>query len=220
MSGHQRPDGHRPPDSLDLLAEQDRALAAIFEGWDRTAPDTADGPEVVELDYDHGTYGKLLIEHAAVRVAAKADIERVLRAQGLDALADQLTAHLREVRDLLDRLDEMARGVAPIGVGGSLEFAGVAGTLAGTIRADLRNEPVGLIPKIAVALGPARGHLRSAKWVGSHAPTHPGSTQRWFDDIPILARVHARYDHLRGYPWADSSPFGELGIAARYDSLP
>lgn len=212
---------HGPGDSLDLLGEQDRVLAAIFSAWDDSDPDRADtNREVVKLAYDHGTLGKLLIEHAAIRVAAKRDIERVLRDIDCDDLADQLTSQLTRVCELLDRLDEHARGVVAVGVSRSLEFAGAVGELAATIRADLSREPEAIIPRIEAALADQRSRLRSAKHVAAHAPTHPNPTPRWYDTIPILVRIHARYDHLRGYPWADSTPYSNPRVAERYDTQP
>ena len=42
--------------------------------------------------YERGTYGKLLIEHAALRIAAKRDVARVLYDTGSAALADEFLA--------------------------------------------------------------------------------------------------------------------------------
>jgi hypothetical protein len=204
------PDVDAPDDSLELLGEQDQVLVQIFDGWDATTS----GPEadirtVLRSNFDQGTYGKLLIGHTAVRVAAKTDIARVLRHVGCDGLADELTRRLPEARRLLDRLDELARGVDAMGVAASVGFAGAVGELAALIRADLSSEPEGIVPSIVSALGEHRGELHSSRWVHHHAPTHPGSGDRWYDRIPVLVRVHARYDHLRGFPWAHSSPMDD-----------
>jgi hypothetical protein len=213
--------GSKPSDSLDLLGEQDKVLNAIFAGWDASDPDKANTRgDAVKLAYDRGTLGKLLIEHAAVRVAAKRDIERVLRKVGQDGLADQFTSHLRRARELLDRIDELGRGVEAVGLSGSGEFAGTVSELARTMGSDLGTEPATLAPRVAAALGDERKKLRSAKYVVAHAPTHPGTTQRWYDDIPILARLHALYDHLRGYPRAVSVPYSNTRLADRYNSPP
>ena len=218
MSGPDRKDdghdGDSRNDSLELLGEQDRVLAQIFDGWDATTLDPdADTRTVVRAGFERGTYGKLLIEHTAIRVAAKTDIARVLRDVGDDGLADDLTRHLPEARRLLDRLDELARGVDAMGVAASAPFAGAVGELAALIRADLQAEPDRMMPGIAAALGHHRAELHSARWVNHHAPTHPGSGERWYDAIPVLVRVHARYDHLRGFPWADSSPMDDTDVA-------
>lgn len=140
-------DGDTPDDSLELLGEQDRVLVHIFDGWDATTPPAdADTRTVVRSNYERGTYGKLLIQHTAIRVAAKTDIARVLHDIGCDGLADDLTRHLPEARRLLDRLDELARGVEAMGVAASTGFAGTVGELAALIRADIQAEPDRMLP--------------------------------------------------------------------------
>jgi hypothetical protein len=187
------------------------------DGWQNTVPagddDTA---AIVEDAWDHGTFGKMLVEHAAVRVAAKEDLARVLRDSGHRDLAAQFIAHLPQVRALLDRLDEHARGVAPISLAGSEDFAAAVADLAAVIQADLAAEADEQLPRIAAALGPRRRQLRSARYVSVHAPTHPGAARRWYDNIPILVRLHAGYDHLRGWPWA-KGPLGDARVARRVE---
>jgi hypothetical protein len=208
------PDCENPDDSLELLGEQDRVLAQIFAGWDATTPEPdADSRTVVRAGFERGTYGKLLIGHTAIRVAAKTDIARVLYDLGCDGLADDLTHRLPEARRLLDRLDELARGVDAMGVAASVPFAGAVGELAALIRADLTVEPDRMLPAIEAALGHRRAELHRARWVHHHAPSHPGSGERWYDHMPVLVRIHARYDHLRGFPWADSSPMDDTDVA-------
>jgi hypothetical protein len=213
-------EGKTPDDSLELLAEQDRVLLKIFDGWDAAtpAPDVEDARVLVKQGWERGTFGKLLIEYAAVRVAAKEDVARVLRDVGDTDLAETLTARLRDIRMILDRLDEVARGVDPVGLAASSEFAGAVGELAALIRADLGIEPVRVLPVVAAALGDRRSLLARAKHVESHAPTHPGADRRWYDDIGPLVRIHARYDRLRGFPWAESGPISDADLAERYDN--
>lgn len=208
-------DGEGPADSLELLAEQDGVLVEIFDGWDATtpAPDVEDTRVLVRSGFDRGTWGKLLIEHAALRVAAKADVAQVLRDSGLGGLADDLTEHLPDVRRLLDRLDELARGVDAMGVSASAEFAGAVGQLAALLRADLVVEADRTIPHVAAALGGDRAKLHSARWVHHHAPTHPSPEGRWYEHIPALVRIQARYDHLRGFPWPRSTPMSDPKVA-------
>jgi hypothetical protein len=214
-ANREKSDGHRPDDSLDLLAEQDRALVEILDGWDATTPppDVADRRILVRSGFERGTYGKLLIEHAALRQAAKADVARLLRELGAGGLADDFARHLTEFRRLLDCLDELARGVEPNGVAASVEFAGAVGRLAALVRADLDVEPERTVPHIAAVLGPNRAKLHSAKWVHHHAPTHPSPEGRWYDHIPVLVRIQARYDHLRGFPWPRSTPMSDPKVA-------
>lgn len=206
-----------PHDSLALLGEQDRILVELFADWHRTSPDSDDPATEVPQAFDHGTLGKLLIEHTAIRLAAKADIARVLRKVGHHHVADSFAGHLPQARALLDRLDEQSRGVAAVGVGGSTAFAGTVGQLVALIRADLNREPDTELPRIAALLGPDRADLHSAKHVTRHAPTHPAPNPRWYGRIPALVAIHARYDHLRGFPWANDAPDANAAIAARYD---
>lgn len=216
------PDEPDPDDSLAFLATQDRILVRILQGWDAATPgpDVDGTPTVVRAGYERGTYGKLLIQHVALRVAAKADIARVLYAAGLDGLADDLTRHLPRVRGILDRLDETARGVEAVGVAASSQFAGAVGELAALIRADLDLEPERSVPRIAAALGDQRAKLHSARWVQHHAPTHPSPEERWYERISPLVRVQAGYDRLRGFPGADSSPMSDSGVAERIEEGP
>ena len=211
-----------PADSLALLAEQDRLLIDILNGWDAATPppDVDDTSTVVSAAFQRGTYGKLLIEHTALRVAAKTDIAPVLHDIGADALADDFIRHLPEVRRLLDRLDEMARGVNAMGVAASLSFAGAVGELAALMRADLGAEPERAIPRVEAALGDHRAKLHGARWVRRHAPTHPAPEKRWYDRIPLLVWVQARYDHLSGFPWAYSAPMADPKVAEAVEHEP
>ncbi|HTV10378.1 MAG TPA: hypothetical protein VME20_00820 [Acidimicrobiales bacterium] len=209
----------RVDDSLSVVAEQDRLLVEIFKGWDATAP----GPDVdgsgtfVRSAYERGTYGKLLIEHAALRVAAKRDVARVLRDTGSAALAEELVRHLPEVCRLLDLLDEMARGVNAMGVAASTEFARAVDELGAVLRADLDTEQAQLLPRVQVALGEHRGDLHSSHWARYHAPTHPAPSGRWYNRVPLLVRIQARYDELRGFPRATSTPMADPKVAGPID---
>ena len=105
-----------------------------------------------------------------------------------------------------------------MGVAASLPFAGAVGQLTALIRADLDIEPDRTMPRIAVALGDHRARLHSARWVCHHAPTHSAPERRWYDHIPILVRVQARYDRLRGFPWADNAPMADPKVAGSIEN--
>lgn len=214
-ASHQKTDGDTPADSLELLAEQDRVLIDIFNGWDATTPPPGvdDTRTLVRSGFKRGTYGKLLIEHVALRLAAKTDVARVLYSIGEGDLADHFTRHLHEAKRLLDCLDELARGMEAIDVAASVEYAGAVGQLAALLRADLAVEPDRTIPRITAALGGRRAELRSARWVHHHAPTHPSPEERWYEHFPVLVRIQARYDHLRGFPWPRSTPMFDPKVA-------
>jgi hypothetical protein len=215
-----QPRGGPADDSLAMVAEQDRQLLEILTGWYNTTPgpDVEDSGILVRSAYKRGTYGLLIIEHAALRIAAKRDVARVLYNHGAAALADEFLRHMAEVRQLVNRLDKLARGVNAVGVAASLEFAGTVGELVALLRADLNTEPAHLLPGIEAALGEHRKDLHSANWIRHHAPTHPAPRNRWYSRVPVLVRVKSRYDHLRGFPWADSAPMADPKVAKSIDT--
>jgi hypothetical protein len=200
-----------------VLRVSSRRRYRIFEGFDSADPVPDDPNSTVQQGWLRGTFGKLLVEHAALRVAAKEDVATALRASDHGQLADELTRHLPLARALLDRLDELARGVEAMGLAASAPFVTTVGKLAEAVRDDLGSEVDDLLPKIADALGPHRSGLRSAKYIGSHSPTHPGPDQQWYDTVGPLARIHACYDRLRSYPTAQSWPMADTQLAQRYD---
>ena len=204
-------------DSLDLLGEQDDLLRALFFEWDRVDPTGEPPARAVPDAWDRGTVGKLLLEHGAVRRAAKADIARVLRHTDRDDLAGLLDGHAVAARTLLDRLDERSRGVQPIAVSADPSFIEAIERLRRLWAAELRSESDYSLERIAAALGGQRTQLRSAKFIAKHAPTHPASQRRWYHQIPGFIRVHAAYDRMRGFPWAESGPLSDTKLAERFD---
>ena len=65
-------------DALDVFVEETDLLRQLFAKWNTTSPNRSMGGAAVTAKWDHGTIGKLLLEHAAVRLAAAEDIARVL----------------------------------------------------------------------------------------------------------------------------------------------
>ena len=61
-------------DALDLFVEETSLLRELFAKWHTTTPEPTMGEKVVTAKWDHGTIGKLLLEHAAVRLAAGEEI--------------------------------------------------------------------------------------------------------------------------------------------------
>lgn len=168
-------------DSLAIVAEQDRQLIEIFTGWDATTPgpDLDDTGTPVRSAYKRGAYGKLLIEHAALRIAAQRDVARASCDNGCADLADEFLRRMAEVHRLVDRLDELAR----------------------------------VLLRICAALGSQRSELHGGHWARRHAPTHPAPRARWYTRGSMLLRSRARYNHLRGFPWAESAPMGDSKVA-------
>jgi hypothetical protein len=204
-------------DSLDLLREQDDVLRALFATWDAVDPTGEPTARAVPDAWDRGTVGKLILEHSAVRRAAKADIARVLRHTGRPDLADLLEGRAVAARTLLDRLDERSRGVQPIGMSADASFVDAVDELRQLWDGELRSEPDYNLEEVAAALGGHRAKLRSARFITKHAPTHPAPQRRWYHRIRILVRLHAGYDRLRGFPWAESGPLSDTKMAERFD---
>ena len=176
------------------------------------------GGAAVTAKWDHGTIGKLLLEHAAVRLAAADDIARVLQDVGRTREARRLEETNRLVRPLLDQMYDNSRGIQPISVAITPGFIEASGSSSKTCCvAELGGGPESLARfELTAALGQERAQLRSAKFIRKHAPAHPGPERRWYDRVPALLRVHAAEDRLRGFPWGESH-LGDRKLAKRYD---
>jgi hypothetical protein len=207
----------RQGDSLDLLNEERILLAGLLQEWANTDPARTTQEESVPVRWDHGTLGKLIIEHSAVRAAASADIARVLHARGGQThIADRLHEETANLRQSLKVMDETSRGLAPIALAIEPAFSSEVETLRNIVT-DTRNGGPST-DEIEHALGPDRQRLRSAKYIRKHAPTHPGGrADSWFNRAGPLLRVHAVWNRLRGMPWAEGSPSGNPQIARRYN---
>ena len=204
-------------DALDVFVDETALLDELFDAWRVTTPDRSMGDEVVSAKWDHGTVGKLLLEHAAVRLAASEELARVLSEEGRGAVVALLTDENLALRPLLDEMYDAARGVQPISVAITPEFIQPVEAVFDLIGPALGTEQSIRIKGIlAAALGPERRRLRSAKYIRKHAPAHPGPPGRWYDRIPFLLRLRAGEDRLRGFPWGESR-LGDRKLARRYD---
>ncbi len=204
-------------DALDLFADETTLLDDLFNAWKATTPDRSMGDQVVTAKWDHGTIGKLLLEHTAVRLAASEDLARVLKDEGRDAVASLLVDENKAVRPLLDQMYDSARGVQPISVAITPGFVEPADALLEILRQGLGEPQLSqTMAMLTAALGPERHRLRSAKFIRKHAPAHPGPPGRWYDRIPVLLRLRAAEDRLRGFPWGESR-LGDRKLARRYD---
>ena len=97
-------------DALELFADETTLIDELSNAWKVTTPDRSMGDKVVTAKWDHGTIGKLLLEHTAVRLAASEDLARALSEGGRDAVASQLVDENKAVRPLLDQMYDSARG--------------------------------------------------------------------------------------------------------------
>ena len=204
-------------DALDLFANESALLGELFSAWKATTPDRSMGDKVVTAKWDHGTIGKLLLEHTAVRLAASEDIARVLSELERGAVASLLVDENKAVRPLLDQMYDSARGVQPISVAITPSFLEPADALSEILRPGLGQAQLNQTMAIlTAALGSERHRLHPAKFIRKHAPAHPGPPGRWYDRIPILLRLRAAEDRLRGFPWGESR-LGDRELARRYD---
>lgn len=204
-------------DALDLFAEETTLLRRLFAKWNTTTPDRTMGGNAVPAKWDHGTIGKLLLEHAAVRLAAGEDIARVLQEVGRTREARRLEGTNHLMRPLLDQMYDNSRGIQPISVAITPGFIEAVEQLQELLRPELGGAPESLARfELTAALGAERTRLRTAKFLRKHAPAHPGPERRWYDRVPALLRVHAAEDRLRGFPWGESH-LGDRKLAERYD---
>lgn len=206
----------RDGDSLDLLNEQRILLAGLLQEWANTDPSRTRPEESAVVRWDHGTLGKLIIEHSAVSAAAGTDIVRVLYSRGGQAdVASRLDDETVSLRRSLNVMDEASRGLAPIALAVEPNFSSEIETLRSTVGTTSRTPSA---DEIEHALGEDRQRLRSAKFIRKHAPTHPGNNlDRWYNRYAPLVRLHAIWNRLRGMPWAEGSPTGNPEIAKRYN---
>ncbi|HTT89380.1 MAG TPA: hypothetical protein VMF65_07465 [Acidimicrobiales bacterium] len=204
-------------DALDLFMEETALLRQLFAKWDTTTPERTMGAEAVTAKWDHGTIGKLLLEHAAVRLAAGQDIARVLHDIGQSPEAWRLEQTNELTRPILDQMYDNSRGIQPISVAVTPGFIDAVERLQEVLRPELGGAPERQARvELTVALGQERARLRSAKFIRKHAPARPGPSGRWYDRLPALLRLRAAADRLSGYPWGESS-LGDQKLAERYD---
>ncbi len=204
-------------DALDLFGDETALLGELFSRWRETTPDRSMGDDVVPAKWDHGTIGKLLLEHSAVRLAASEDVARVLVESGKPSEASLLTEENEAVRPLLDQMYDSARGVQPISLAITPGFIEPVTALFDILLPTLGPAQLSrTMTSLTGAIGSERHRLHSAKYIRKHAPAHPGPPGRWFDQIPVLLRVRAAEDRLRGFPWGESA-LGDRKLARRYD---
>ena len=211
--------GRRDQDALDLLRDQDRRMERLLAEWDELARDgTHPDDEVVQRAWRRGTVGKLIHQHAAIRLAAQSDVVRGLRHAGQDRMADVLAKHVVEVRDAIDRLDEHSRGMSALDLRYSDDFDSAVCDLRGLWRSEFRADSEFSLDRVRSALGPGRSHLHSAHHVARHAPLHPAEHRHWYHRIAPIVRIHSLYDLLRSFPTAESTVFSDAGLAEQFDA--
>ena len=191
-------------DALDQLLYEDRAILEILDRFEDGEAD----PLV------HGDAGKLLVEHMAVREAAKEHVATALEGvPGEQDTSAALRGDEERRRDLLRRLDEMARGLRGVNLNQGQDFDGTAQRAAALLRSEIDAELRSGIPRLRERLGPARSDLPSARFVRRHAPTHPRSRDSYRRAGPLV-RLHAVYDFLRSFPTGGAKLSREVRLPA------
>lgn len=214
-----KPSGRVAGTSLDLLELQIRRLRLLCERWRATDPDGLSGRAVVRATWEHGSIGKLIIEHSALLIGAEQDALRVLENTDFPLPLDGLRHHLDEAVTSQDEVWEVARGVHPVDLMTNHRFSGVLDDLLGALSEDLTGRWAGSDTDSATAhLRQHRDQLRSARYIRSHSPSHPSGRYAHRRIAPLL-RSKVAFDRLRGYPWAESSSFGDTGVAKQIDEM-
>ena len=201
--------------ALDLLEDVDRRIMRLSaELADaRSALQRANSGERVLVQADYGNEAKLLVRQFATREAAVVDVAEGLAHSG-DAgdlpgpareVAGRLMAGDEERRQLMDRVEQMSRGVQGMYLNVAQDFDAGLDELMESVRPQLRWELDEAVPALRRELG-AEGCGRlfhSAKYVARHAPTHVSATgPRWYERAPVISRLVTVVHHLRDYPRA------------------
>lgn len=186
--------------ALDQLEYEDRTLRKLLDTFAERHGDRV----------EHGVVGKVLIEHLAVRLAAR---EAIVRALGDSSRpeVDGLRRNTMENREVLAHLEEMARGVQPINLNQGQDFDAAVAEHAEQMRRQIDQELNEALPALR---RDGEGRLRSGSYVRHHAPTHPNPHhRRWYERVPPLVRLHAIYDRYRGFPTGGAKPSEETDAA-------
>lgn len=195
-------------DAVDLLDDEMEVLHQLIAGWSNTGATPASPQTAVDDNWERGTIGKLLIEHCAVRLAAQAEVARVLGQHGADDLAAALRADVVATQCIVERMDKISRGVEPMSLATSQEFADEVEAL----RRQLATLAATDVQRVQAVVEPFRQEIASEDYVRRHAPTHPSG--HWHRSP--LVRLQTMYDRLRGVPRAQSTT-ADRTLTSMYD---
>jgi len=197
-------------DSLDVLLCERDALERLMAEWTATRPGLHAPGTAVITKWDHGTFGKLLLEHGAVCLAAEADVAEALARAGQHAAAEELRREADELRSIVNQMNRASRGVQPMSLAISPDFDDAVGRLGEQMAAGALRPAV--VVELGTAVEPFRAELHTARYIRSHAPTHSAGPHHH----PLLGRLHTAHDRLRGMPWAES-PSADRTVTRHYD---
>ena len=193
-----------PVDALDSLEAADRDIAYLLEKWRNDTETLREGDDV-DVRWERGSAAKLLMQHMAVREAAKDAIAARLRADGHTELAERVLGDRRARREALDRLDEVARQRQAI-VLNNPEVDEAVIKVGELFDAERASEVGEVIPATAGTLGASgERNLASVRRVQASAQTHP-SPDAPVKEPGLFSSVRALYQHLRDTPTGGTSP--------------
>jgi hypothetical protein len=199
-------------DALELLEYEDRVLERLLDRL--LADDDA---------LTHGVAGKLLISHLAVREAAKEMVADALDAHRIaSGPGARLEAGTMARREMIARLDDMARGLRPIDLNQGQDFDAAVEPLRRLLTAEIHAELDELLPALRRQLSDEqrRAILPSARYVEHHAPTHPNPrAKHHYERVGPLTRLHAWYDRMREYPTGRAWARAKLSEMTEFDEV-
>jgi hypothetical protein len=200
-------------DAFDLFVAETTLIGDLFQEWEKTVPGPKLGEDVVVAKWDHGTVGKLLIEHASLRLAAGEEVSRLVRDIGDVGVAERLEKNIEVTRPIIDHMYDSGRGIQPMSLAITPEFVTAVDELNGVLRCELDDEAV--LQAVAEILAPRRNELRSARYISRHAPARPQAVGTWGRRFPFVVRMRTAIDRLAGFPWAESS-LADRKLAERF----
>ncbi len=199
------------PDVLDLLAHEDELVMkaiADLDAFHDPGPGRPGDPDAqrrgIDAARDRGNIEKFLLEHFAVRLAARECLVREVSGHERAGLSvSALARDDTEWREVLDRLDAMSRGVAAYELDLGQDFGTVLAQACVMAADEIAEELNTVIPDLVDALAPdeRRRLLSRAETVRRHAPMHPNPNgPHFYERIGPVERVHTGWDHLRAMP--------------------
>ena len=197
-------------DALDVITTQDGIIADLLQAW-RDATERLKAGDDVNVRWERGSAAKLLLQHFALREAAKNALTTALGERGESDLAAGFEGDGAARRQAMDRLDREVRGHQAMTLNNPGVDTAVA-ELGALFDREQHAEMEELVPAAVAILGPSGSReLPSARKVGVTSTTHPSPEPRWYDRVVPLRALRAFYQHLRGTPTGFTSPAVDEG---------
>lgn len=197
-------------DALTELMVQNRQVEQMLDLWEEKTSLLSERDSVDDR-WKRGSAAKLLLQHMAVREAAKQDVVARLHEVGQSDLADRLEADGPARRKAIARLDETARGHQAINLNYPDTDRAVA-DLAKVYRRESQAEQSDILPAVSAALGgPSERGLPGSRSVQRRSDPHPNPVPKWYDKVKAVKVIVSFYDHLRSTPSGGTSPRVDKG---------